>query len=873
MRDPETSDILYAHSVFTVHADRVQQGDNLALALSPTHLVSNYRSPASATFSRLIHFNVSINEKDNELPPGIHHWVVVGDGERQSPVITFGERPEGNPPLPPSYLPVNVPYTFRIDVSPVLNQFRERGYYETYDCTRIAEADFKGFYLAGGSEPLTWDYVSLEEHGLRLMPTGEGDIYSLTVTLNPYHPVEAEDREWRASLDLSDQPQYHSDQPLVDALFNLAREEARRNIEADGTFRTGAEWGGVWTRDISYSILLSLAFLEPEVAKNSLRRKVKRGRIVQDTGSGGAWPVSTDRTTWVLAAWEIYRVTGEGEWLREVFPIIRDTLEDDRKTLRDPATGLYRGESSFLDWREQTYPKWMTNADIFASLNLGTNAVHYRAHRILAEMARELGESPAPYDEWAEEIRAGINDHLWSEERGYYGQYRYGRSHPVLSDRFEALGEALSILFGVADVDRARSIVARSPLTPFGVSCIYPQIPGISPYHNNGIWPFVQAYWNLAAARTGKEAVLSHGLAAIYRAAGLFLTNYENMVADTGDFLGTEINSRRMLWSIAGNLAMVYRVFLGMEFTSSGLRFSPAVPRAYAGRKSLTKFRYRQATLSVSVEGYGNRIAAFLLDGEAREEPLVPSEIQGEHTVLISLSNEEFSAGKSNPVPNAFSLPTPRATRSGGQLVWPPVAGAQGYRIYRNGKPWQDTHRESVELSAAGDFAVYQVSAHAEDGLSSFLSEPVWRAAHVIELQVEDFAPAADLPYTGFSGAGFVEVSTDLNRCLELEVTVERAGDYLVDVRFANGSGPVNTDNQCAIRSLYVNDSYRDVLVFPQRGQDEWSDWGWSNTLRITLESGKNRLHIRFEDWNHNMNVAVNRAMLDVVRLIAVGKG
>jgi len=45
----------------------------------------------------------------------------------------------------------------------------------------------------------------------------------------------------------------------------------------------------------------------------------------------------------------------------------------------DAGTGLVKGESSFLDWREQTYPKWMQPADIYESENLGTNAVHYQA--------------------------------------------------------------------------------------------------------------------------------------------------------------------------------------------------------------------------------------------------------------------------------------------------------------------------------------------------------------------------------------------------------------------------------------------------------------------------------------------------------------
>ena len=103
---------------------------------------------------------------------------------------------------------------------------------------------------------------------------------------------------------------------------------------------------------------------------------MKRSRIIQDTGSGGAWPVSSDRTTWALAAWEIYKVTGDEEWLNYAFNVIKNTLDDDLKTLRSETTGMYKGESSFLDWREQTYPKWMSNMDIYVSENLGTNVVH-----------------------------------------------------------------------------------------------------------------------------------------------------------------------------------------------------------------------------------------------------------------------------------------------------------------------------------------------------------------------------------------------------------------------------------------------------------------------------------------------------------------
>jgi uncharacterized protein YyaL (SSP411 family) len=169
----------------------------------------------------------------------------------------------------------------------------------------------------------------------------------------------------------------------------MALEEMVNAVEPDSTFRTGKEWAGVWTRDISYSIILSMANLQPQVSGYSLMRKVNaKKRIIQDTGTGGAWPASTDRIVWAIAAWELYKVTGDKAWLQEAFNIIRNTVEDDLHTAYDPQTGLIKGESSFLDWREQTYPNWMQPADIFESQCLGTNAVYYQANVILGKMAQ-----------------------------------------------------------------------------------------------------------------------------------------------------------------------------------------------------------------------------------------------------------------------------------------------------------------------------------------------------------------------------------------------------------------------------------------------------------------------------------------------------
>ena len=68
-------------------------------------------------------------------------------------------------------------------------------------------------------------------------------------------------------------------------------------------------------------------------------------------------------------------------------------------------------------------------------------------------MAKILGEPYQIHIQRAEKIKEAINDQLWVEDNGFYGQYLYGRAYFNLSKKFEALGEALAILFDVADQD------------------------------------------------------------------------------------------------------------------------------------------------------------------------------------------------------------------------------------------------------------------------------------------------------------------------------------------------------------------------------------------------------------------------------------
>jgi len=256
-----------------------------------------------------------------------------------------------------------------------------------------------------------------------------------------------------------------------------------------------------------------------------------------------------------------------------------------------------------------------------------------------------------------------------------------------------------------------------------------------------------------------------------------------------------------------------------------------------------------------------------MIDGKESEDAFIPKDWSGEHNITIELANNEFPNQSINLVENQFTLPTVLASKDGNILKWQAIKEAKEYNIYSNGKLLKTTTDSQFKIEAT-DYASYAVSALDKNGNEGFLSEPIVFAKNIKKVEVENFAPKSKRSYTNYSGAGFVEISTDKNRTIEITVEVKKDSDYLIDFHYSNGSGRWNTNNKCAIRSLSVNDKYEGVLVFPQRGKDEWSEWGFSNSLEVSLKSGVNKLKVHFEDWNNNMDVNVNIAMLDYLRMI-----
>jgi Bacterial alpha-L-rhamnosidase 6 hairpin glycosidase domain len=393
--------------------------------------------------------------------------------------------------------------------------------------------------------------------------------------------------------------------PLFDALFAMAQQDLSEDSVStisDAAFDhghpipcrcfiAGEDWPFVWTRDVSYSIDLGLWRLDPARARASLLFKISPPRdgaappglyVMQDTGSGGSWPVSTDRVVWFLGA---RHLLGDRAFAATVYRTLTDTLAQDRRYVFDRRTGLYRGETSFLDWRQQSYPVSTAHDVVFIaqSYALSTNVLHFEALRLAASMARQRGMHAvaARYARQTAALARAINARFWRPDRGLYMSYIGGPVRPAPFDAYDLLGLDLAIASGVADPARARASLEHYPAWPAGSPVIWPERRGQPIYHNRAIWPFVSEYTLRAARQVGDPALIALEVRSLMRGAALHASNMENYSLRTqsthvaGKLGGPVVDSRRQLWSVAGYLDMVLRGVFGIE---DGGRIAPELP-------------------------------------------------------------------------------------------------------------------------------------------------------------------------------------------------------------------------------------------------------------------------------------------------------
>jgi hypothetical protein len=626
-----------------------------------------------------------------------------------------------------------------------------------------------------------------------------------------------------AFSELPGQPQLRTGNRLFDGLFALAVSEAKQNSVSQikdwaygkneplslEAFQTGEFWTYVWTRDLAYSANLALAGFDPPRAAASLLFKTSAlkpsvtggvaRQIVQDTGSGGSYPVSSDRIVWILGAdttLDFLPDAEQKEFLARMYPILRDTLEEDRKVVFDPADGLYRGEQSFLDWREQTYPAWTKDnvVAIAMSKTLSVNAAHYFALRRAAEYAGRLGlgGEEQHYATQAAELKTAINGSFYDAAAGLYSTYLLTDAGvPVRARRYDLLGESLAILLGVAVPASAEAILRHYPTGPFGPPVVWPEEKSVPVYHNHAIWPFVTAYWVKAARAAGDAAVVDAGIRSLMRGAAFNLSNLENFDLATG--LAAQND-----WEI---------------FLENSPVQSPPEPLNFIAADAIGPKSFAPAPPQWAEVGNGGLTAEHgLLVVHFREAPASPVAFNVYRDGRLCATNiasdnwtDSASADYTNTVHYYVAEAVDQATGNASHLT-----PSRGFLTPENA--WQ-IPAKAME-NRGGDLA--------EGGY--FMN---WgRPDH--ELLVKNFTPGA-------------------------------TGHYLVRAEFSNGAGPVNTGITCAVKKLEIRraDSGEIIaggyLVMPQSG--DWRRFDLSSAVPADLQAGAAySLRIGEDEFARNMS-------------------
>lgn len=437
----------------------------------------------------------------------------------------------------------------------------------------------------------------------------------------------------------------------------------------------GVNYPSPWTRDAGVTVQLAGAQLFPDIAKNTLvsmltiDNQTKKVRIGQQY-----W----DSPIWTIGAWQQYLLSDDKEFLKLSLEATINQLQKLEFDEFEPEKGLFRGGSFFQDG-VSAYPdvyaqqgdkgetRWNSGIEQWVDVNpgkrakngfglpmmaLSTNCIYYKAYTLVDSMATVLKKDISWFkaSQKAAALKQNINKHFWNNTTH---KYLYLVDPLGNCDYQEGAGIAMAILFGVADRQQAEYLFANTHIEPAGLPCIYPAFPRYSNAektsygrHSGTIWPQVNGYWVLAAAKYNKEKIVDFELRNLAHIAVRDCQFYEILHPVTGLPYGgmQETTSegmkcwdacKRQTWCATAYVSMMLNAVAGMNFNTSGVTFNPIMTGKMQEIK-LTNIVYRHAVLNLKISGTGSQLKSFRLNGVSTK-PFIPANATGNMDIEITM--------------------------------------------------------------------------------------------------------------------------------------------------------------------------------------------------------------------------------------------
>ena len=443
-----------------------------------------------------------------------------------------------------------------------------------------------------------------------------------------------------------------TDKTLTEA-FSIAVSDIMNNVKPykDGLLDSsrpclmaGHDYDTPWTRDTAINVWNAMALLDRTVARDTLLSVLER----RDDGNVYVGGEYWDCMIWAQGAMQYILLTGDKNMIPTAKDAICRSLRYFEKTEFDSAKNLFRGPAVYGDG-VAAYPDKYANAnssgikfwqlqpenkDKIAPVGVGlpmfclsTNCVYFRAYEVAATLCEMLSLDGSEYKKKAAAMKEAINRSFWNDSRGSY-DYMAGEW-----DAQEALGDAFAILFGVADREKAASMVEHHHTCPHGTPCLWPNLDryaSLGGYgrHAGTIWPHAQGFWARAAFAAGDKAGFEKELFLMSQKAVKNGQFHEIYHPDDGRVYGglQEFDNTRVgewgscshqTWSASTFLSLIFYDILGIRADETGVTFAPCLPTGVK-ELTLTGLSVGSATFDITVTG--NKTATYPTDKKASFE-------------------------------------------------------------------------------------------------------------------------------------------------------------------------------------------------------------------------------------------------------------
>lgn len=580
--------------------------------------------------------------------------------------------------------------------------------------------------------------------------------------------------------------------------------------------------GYSYDRFTAYEIYISDGLANPDSAAVVVDSRIAGGEVAELAEGVYRWPVAMSDATWGIAAATVSSMTDDEDGERKRALALKKLIDRDIRYVYDRNEGLFAGVPAEMDARQ--LPGWADAGDAAVMMTLEGNIGRLCGMRYVNEVF------PESYEEgFVDGFSENISKRFWIPNLGMLSQTLYERPYPISVTASDNLVQGLAVATGCSGEAMSVRIVSNTPVTTSGVPVTYPD-QGIS--GDSRREALTAALWAIASARVG---------------------NGRSWALSYGSLVAMSVTDDYALRLLKG---VTLRTLFGLDPAADGLKIQPYVHEALGDYHRISGLRYRGSELTVTVRGRGDVISTFAIDGEVRNEAIVPRDISGRHDIEVVLAGSGSDSGEINVARQKQMPRAPKVAVEGGRKFSIESDEAGQYIVYLNGSISEITGSTGYELYNAAPVTAVCFEADVSNVVTGYASKSYLYIPpkDSVSLRCDAVAQRGGRVLAKKELASkYVESTRYKNARMVFEYESAAGGDYYVRLRYLDGLGIVNKNRLYALRLLKVNGDMAGIMVLPQRGPEMWSpaeDWasmaGTTQPIAVTLTGGRNEIVIEY---------------------------